>query len=585
MTVMIVVLVLGLITVTLSTAIVNTTRTTAGVKGGLQAQAAADAGLAVAYAAAKANPSGVCSLAPASSVAPRYSVTTSCPTGSGQVTFTSIGYGEGTNAGTSKAQATYSFAGSVSTSGPENALVIGGGNFSANALNVLQGSTAVNSAALLLKGDFNSCNNASRFGTDVILYTGSLNLTNTCTFDKDIYVAGNLTITASATVSGSIYVMGDVSITNSTVTVGGNLYAKGNVSLNGKVIGNLVTEKGLKTSGATISGSVTTGGPLDLNATSVGGSLVSASTQPAALYNVKAASVSVAGPIGSSGAYFQSSTVTGDVISAQRSVQSYIAPDTKIGGALRLGGTANTGWGPPTATKGNSYNVTGLVAPGAPTVAVPDPLTPGKSKWQDYGFVASDWAATGYAVDTWPPSGTCDLSQWGPANVARLTGYSVPTVADMRGCGKISGYQANLKFKTDVVVLLSDNGSTHDFQEAQVTSADGQPHRFSIVVPDNTKDSAATCANSGSQISIYAAMLGTAPKMTGLIYTPCKLTFGVAGSKGNWTGQLYAGEMSFGGNGSPGFQFVYEPIGVPGFGSSSGSAPTIGNLISRRAVG
>jgi Tfp pilus assembly protein PilX/cytoskeletal protein CcmA (bactofilin family) len=623
-TVLIVVLVLGMITLGLSSAISNTTRTTVSVRGSLQAQAAADAGLTAAYAAAKAAPAGVCSLAPSSTVAPRYTVTASCPAGSGQVTFTSTGYGEGPNPATSKAQATYTYAGSATTSSPDSALLVGSGNFSVNALSVSIGSTATNSAARILKGDFYTCNNTSRFGTDVILATGSLNLTNTCNFDKDVYVAGNLTMTSAATIKGSIYVLGDVSITNATVTVGGNIYAKGNITLQGKVAGKVVTEKNLTLStggaitgdasaggnvdlggGSSVKGSVTApgslkmsgnssiggnaavGGALDLNAATVTGALSSASTQPAGMYAVSVGSISIGGPFKQN---FQASTVTGDVVSAQKNAQSYIAPDVKIGGTLRLGGTISTWGGGPTASRGTFTNVNDLVAPPVPasqTVAVPDNLKPGASNWQDYGFTSSEWVATGYAVDVWPSSGTCDLRQWppGPANVARLTGYSVPTVADMRGCGQITGYQANLAFKTDVVVLLSANGSTHDFQEAKITSADGQPHKFSIVVPDTTKDSLPTCANSASTIGLYGTTLGTSPKMTGLVYTPCTLSIGYTGSVGNWTGQLYSGALTFGGGGGTGYQFVYEPVGVPSFGSDSSSAPTIGGLISRRDVG
>lgn len=616
-TVLIVMMVLGLLTVSLSAAVVNTTRTTVGVRGSLQAQAAADAGIAAAVAAAKANPSGVCTVASTSTTAPRYSVSTTCPSGTGRAIFRSTGQGE--DGGSTTVEAAYQYVGGVAAAAPEYAMTIGGNGLSANSLTVKPDEGAGDSAALILSGDFMTCNNTTSFATDVVLYAGSIELTNSCTFEKSLYVSGNVRLNSSITVKGSIHALGTVSIDNSTVKVLGDINARGRVNVQGQVSGNVTTEGDLTmpsngtiagnatiggnatlssnakingtltaTGKATISGStvgkLVAGGALDLNAATITGEIIGGSPEPAAMYNVKAGSILIAAPFKEN---FQASTVTGDVVSTRAGAKSFIAPDTKIGGALRLAGTASTGWGPPTATRGNSYNVTGLTAPAVPakpTVPTPTPLQSGTA-WEDYAYDAEQWRSDGYTIVTWPAASTCDFSKWTPANVAAINGYTTPTVVDLRGCGTVAGYQAAFSIKTDLVLLLADNGKTHDFQEAVISSGDGQPHEFTLFVPDATKNSLPTCSSSNSKVNLYAATLSSSPRISGLVYTPCILGIGIANGKGNWFGQFYVGSMTFGGSGNPGYQFVYSPILVPAFGDGAITPPSLGALLSRRDVG
>ncbi|BDV30354.1 hypothetical protein [Microbacterium terricola] len=629
--VLIVAMILGLLTVTLSAAVVNTTKTTLGVGSSLQAQAAADAGIAAAVAAAKAHPADVCTIDITSST-PRYHVkpalpsperpdVTACGAG-GKVTFLSIGTGE--DGRTTSVEATYFYTGGVATGVPDNAVVIGGGTFSATSLMLKVGAGGADGSALMLSGDFKTCNNITTFETDVILYNGNLEPTNSCKFMKNVYVAGYVKMSAGATVGGSIYALGTVTLANAGNTVGGDIVAKGNVSMTAgaTVSGGVITEGNLSitnspttiggnvavggdvsmSSGAKINGNLTAtgkvtigaspvagnltaGGQLDVQSTTIGGAIIGAHPGDQNFYNVKAASMTVAGTYK---ANLQTSKITGDVVSTKAGGVSYIAPDTIIGGKLRLAGTASTGWGPPTAAGGNSYNVTGLTAPTVPAkpiMTIPDELKTGTYKWDDYDYVQDNWIAGGYTVDVWPTAPDCTFDTWHPANVAKIASYTTPTVVDLRKCAKVYGFQTTLQLDADLLILLPDNDVEHKFQEVTFSSKDGQPHKLDFLMPDTVDNDSPTCKKSGSKINLYATKASTSPLISGLIYTPCTLSIANVGANGNWTGQLYSGSMIFDAGGAPGYQLVYQPIGVPGFGVSTASAAALGALISRRDMG
>ncbi|GAA5037189.1 hypothetical protein ACFQRL_13470 [Microbacterium fluvii] len=632
--VLVVATILGLLTVTLSAAVVNTTKTTLGIGSSLQAQAAADAGISAAVAYAKAHPADVCTIDLTSST-PQYHVkpaipsperpdVTACGSG-GKVTFLSIGTGE--DGRTTSVEATYYYSGGVTTGVPDNAVVIGGGTFSATSLMLKVGAGATDGSALMLSGDFKTCNNITTFETDVILYNGNLDITNACKFTKDVYVAGYVKFSAGATVGGSVYALGTVNLANADNKIGGNLVAKGDITITAgaKVTGSVTTEGNFSmtnspstiggnlavggtasvTSGATVTGNltatgkvtvqgstiggaVTAGNGLDLNSAVIGGAILNAGTATAGGYNVKAASFTTAGAIGASGSYLQASKFTGDVVSTLAGGKSYIAPDTTVGGKIRLAGTVSTDWGPPTATGGNTYNVTGLTAPSVPAkpvMTIPDELKTGTYKWDDYDYVESNWISAGYTIDTWATAADCTFDTWHPANVAKIASYTTPTVVDLRKCGKVYGYQTTLQLDTDLLLVLPDNDVEHKFQEVKFLSKDGEPHKLDILMPDTVDNDAATCKKSGSKINLYATTAGTSPLISGLIYTPCTLSIANVGSTGNWTGQLYSGSMIFDAGGSPGYQLVYQPIGVPGFGVSEAVSASLGALISRRDMG
>lgn len=201
--------------------------------------------------------------------------------------------------------------------------------------------------------------------------------------------------------------------------------------------------------------------------------------------------------------------------------------------------------------------------------------------WVDYAITPSDWIAQGYAVVTQPAT-TCNF-QDNPSFVTELKNMKTPTLLDPRACGTVNFYNVKLPLDTDFTLVVLDNGKTHTFQEAQITSADGEAHTFNVIMPDDTKNNAPTCVDSSSQLKLYRASLATSPLISGLAYTPCKPWVGTSGSAIGWNGQFYSGSMNMDGLGSA-FTLTYVPISVPSFGVTGSGLATLGVLQSRRDV-
>ena len=461
---------------------------------------------------------------------------------------------------------------------PDGAGHIGGGSISASSF-VLDGNGNDDASAVLVSGDFSTCNSTTRLDADLVLLSGDLNLTNACTFDRDVYVSGKVEGSAAAAITGMLFARGDVNLHNSSVQVG-SITSMGNVLVHGHVTGS-IKAKGNVTlqGGARVDGDVAAGGSLLMNDAEVRGSVSAAGTGSHSVFNAKIGSITVAGKFQS----FQKAAVTRGIISTSPGVSNSIAPDVTVGAeGIRLAGTLSTD-GSPSFLSRTWQNVTGLVTPTSPTIVAPTILNVTEHRWEDFDFSASDWEALGYKVVAWPAT-KCDFQQpMNNTNVAALSALASPTVVDLRACSSANFYNVQLALKTDVLLLLADAGSEHNFQSAKITSADGQPHGFSIMIPDRTKNGAPTCVKPKTKINLYLASLGNSPMVSGVVYTPCALGAGASGTSAGWNGQFYVGAMQFTGSSSP-YTLVYAPTKVPGFGVASSTPPVLGSLLSRRDV-
>ncbi|WP_424445564.1 bactofilin family protein [Microbacterium sp. CH-015] len=582
--VLIIAMVLGIMTLTVSSAVVNTAVVTSGVRSTLQAQAAADAGSAAAFVQATKAGSGLCPSTgyvkadfAESTTAPRYKVKLTCATST--VTLTSTGHGE--DGGVSVVESVYRFVGSVTNGTPNGAVVIGGGTISASSF-VLDGNGQPGASAVLMSGDFNTCNSTTRLESDLVLLHGKLNLTNTCVFDGNVYVDGVVEGSSAATITGSLFSTGSVSIQNTTATIG-SVTALGDVTMLGHVKGDIIAGGNVTVQGGgKVDGNIYAGGTLlTLNNATITGDIVAAGTGQTNIYNAKMGSIKVGGSFSQFGA----AEVTRGIVATKAGATSKIsgANGVKIGATstIVLGGPIDT-WGTNSWAPRLTQNATGLTAPAAPTITKPSILNAAGHPWVDYSIVPTDWVARGYEVVTQPAT-KCNF-QDNPSFVTELKNRKTPTLLDLRACGTVNFYNVSLPLDTDFVIAIPDNGSTHSFQEAKITSADGEAHTFTIVMPDDTKGDGPTCKNSSSQLKLYRASLGTSPMISGLAYTPCKLWVGTSGSALGWNGQFYSGSMNMDGGGSA-YTLTYIPMSVPSFGVSGSSAAVLGALQSRRALG
>jgi len=583
--VLIIGMVLGIMTLSVTSAVVNTAVVTSGVKSTLQAQAAADAGSAAAFVAATKAGSTLCPSTSyvkddfaESTTAPRYKVKLTCT--SSTVTLTSTGNGE--DGGVSVVESVYRFVGSVTNGTPNGAVVIGGGTISASSF-VLDDNGHDDASAVLMSGDFNTCNSTTRLESDLVLLHGKLNLTNTCMFDGNVYVDGIVEGSSAATITGNLFATGSVSIQNTTATIG-SVTALGDVTMLGHVKGDIIAGGNVTVQGGgKVDGNIYAGGTLlTLNSATITGDIVAAGTGETNIYNATMGSIK----IGGSFSQFGAATVTRGITATKPGAKSKISGDNGVAigatSTIVLGGPIDT-WGSNSWSARLTQNATGLTTPTAPTITKPSILNSSGHPWVDYAIKPTDWVARGYTVVTQPAT-KCNF-QDNPSFVTELKNLKTPTLVDLRACGTVNFYNVSVPLDTDLVLAVPDNGNVQTFQEAKFTSADGEAHTLNIIMPDDTADASPSCKHAGSsQLKLYRASLGTSPMISGLAYTPCKLWVGTSGSALGWNGQFYSGSMNMDGGGSA-YTLTYVPMSVPSFGVSGSSAAVLGVLQSRRALG
>jgi hypothetical protein len=356
---------------------------------------------------------------------------------------------------------------------------------------------------------------------------------------------------------------------NSSAKVAGSVIAVGNVTHGGS---------------ATIGGDIRTGPIASLNAGIVTGTVYATSSSASSFYGSTVGGINIGGGFSS----FQAVTVNGNVQS-KATGSSQIAPDVKITGSLKLGGTYTTWSSGPTVTGGITQNVVGLVAPTAPTAptyTTPAVLMPNAFTWTDLPYTTNAWQSSGYTILPWSK---CDFQNDATASAA-VNALTSPTVLDLTSTtcsgNKLNLYQATLKLKTNVSFVLK-SGTDFYAQGLKIQSADGLSHSFNVIIPDNTADKAATCSAS-STVTLTNVIMDA--KISGLAYSPCTIQIGQAGSGSTWNGQVYAGTVSWGGNSSPPMTLNYQTVTVPSFnpstggGSGGGSSGTLTTLVSQRDI-
>jgi hypothetical protein len=237
-TVLVVMLVLGLLTVTLSAAVVNTTRTTVGVRGSLQAQAAADAGMSAALVAARSGDACAATVAPGtlpgSGSGAEYSATLSCDAEKTALTIVATGTADGSR---SSVTAVYGLEAKTAEVSDPAKTPVG---------LVLYDASTMGQVTLLAHGGNEP---------QLVAVTGTFGCR--LTVPGNLLVGGNVTSSDGCNVQGDIYAGGTVDFSGGATSVVGDVLAAGTgtTKLNSAV--------GSATAGAPLS-TVHVNGPLDL---------------------------------------------------------------------------------------------------------------------------------------------------------------------------------------------------------------------------------------------------------------------------------------------------------------------------------
>lgn len=373
----------------------------------------------------------------------------------------------------------------------DGAIVTGGGNVNFMNLRIVGAEGNI----IFANGNF-GCNNNPIIDGDVVIMNGSANITNYCRIEGDLIASGNVHLDSYSFIGGNVYAGGNFSMTNSS-RVNGNVEAKGslNVSSNPTILG----------------------------------SLTSTSTAQAYFYNARVGSIHVNGTING-----QALTVNGN-LTAKGTGTSQLAPTVNSTGRIAVGGNISTWSGGPTATLGVFTNQNLH----SPTVNEPKELAPDYFKWTEYDYDPSQWQQAGYTIVN--KTGSCDY-QNNAALRNEVNNYTVPTVLDLRNCSNLRLYNVNFNLRTDLTMItngFNDNRLT-------ITSRNGQPIRFNIIVPDmNPADNRPTCHWSQSNLGLYQFAMGS--NVEGSIYTPCQVSLG--GPPSTINGKVYSGSLAYSGSG------------------------------------
>ncbi|WP_158865659.1 polymer-forming cytoskeletal protein [Leifsonia sp. AG29] len=255
-----------------SSMIVTSFRYSDTTRGGVQAQAAAQAGIAVAAAQLT---QGTCALPYTSSVTPKYSVSisyqrtvsgttwlTGCPSNAtdvNKVKIVSVGTSQSSTAATRTVEAIYNYI-------PYNpGQGITGSGSAVYGYNVTDGTitnltitqSGTSSPGIEFKNGSASCQTGGSIQGDVILGDGIYKSPSGCTINGDLWASATVQIGNNSVITGNVHASGSTSpvvqVANGA-QINGNITSSGPVSISGSVGGSVIA--GPTTGASSVSGSV-----------------------------------------------------------------------------------------------------------------------------------------------------------------------------------------------------------------------------------------------------------------------------------------------------------------------------------------
>jgi hypothetical protein len=514
----------AVVAVSISAVSLNALATTGSTRAAVQAQAAAESGIAATVATLN---TAACQPAYSRTVAPAYAVaiswgasatgswTTGCPTTASYIRLVSTGT-PGTAAlgglgATRYVEAIYRYTPTVAAGITPSGAALYSYSSSGSSISGL------------------TLNAAGTARPSVQVYSGLLNCASSSTINGDfsagsgdvIMSSGNCTVNGNVSAAGMVYMAG-------SAVINGNVSASGVSSYNGSGNYSFVSTNG----GANVNGNVTAAGPALVQGNITGNLIAGPATGNATRFVTGAnvgGSVTVAGALQSSGQGQCASPLNNpdtDSASAQCALQQ--APKHVVGAV--------------------NYGVTGITAPAAPVVP----------SWTDYKYKPSDWP--GYNIVTLG-SGDCSWTWAGSSGIIALQlalASSTPTVLDARACSQIDFYYSlNPALRANLVIVAG----SFNMGNATWSSANSTQRNLWLIVSDDTADGSPTCA--GRNTSVLSSGFTVSGSVTGMFYSPCSIST----SSTTWRGQFYSANTVMNQNQT----INYDPLGLPGVNLDAGS--------------
>lgn len=266
----------------------------------------------------------------------------------------------------------------------------------------------------------------------------------------------------------------------------------------------------------------------------------------------------------------QSAVLDGGTVSSQ----AYIYGNTNVqnAGGTNLGATFTTQTANPTPPSwwGGNARITKVNPITAPTYASDVPAMPVVPDWIDFGARSEEYTSTvwtGFTVYTMGT--TCDAAALRTAITAI---GSAPGLIDGRNCstGISLGGSNTITIVNDLAIIVP-----RFTMDGSASFASASRHRLWIINPDYHANSTPVGDCPGAlSISGGASFASTIDL---LLYSPCTVTIA---SSTTVRGQIFAGDVSLGGSG----QVSYVAIGLPGVNLSTGVRDSSSSTSADRAL-
>jgi cytoskeletal protein CcmA (bactofilin family) len=538
-----------------ATSVVTATEYTTVTRAGVESQAAAEAGIAVARAGLIAGTCGANNHRYASAVGatPEYVATIwvpsgsswvqGCPTGTAtQVRILSTGYTQRAGALGSDGRdetnlevilSALSVPSTIEATGPAIYAYSSQGFGGGGKLVTVGGA---DTSILIREGDVN-CTGGAAGEADIVVNNGNLTVSGGCVITGNAYASGRITLPGGPNIGGNA-IANAVTITGGSKILG-SVWVNQDVTLNGgvEIRGNVTASTMSFTSGGTIGGNVQTTGAVTFNG---GGPLIKG--------NLTAASLT-----------------TGNGGTIEKNAWIYGATSVNWGAVIKGNLTTKT-FSKPGGSNSDFVKGTLTVVPGGPTASpyasnAARPAWPIVPDWINFDYDTADW--TGFAVATITSSGSCSYTQVKNA-ITSFAGQN--GIVNALGC--VGGVSIG---GSDIVTLNQDVAI---FSPKYTLNGGGgftasQTRKLWLITPDTVVETppTPTCTTGESSYSVSGGFTFSS-NLRVMMYTPCKV---VLSSSTKFTGQVFSGKAGIDG----GATLTYTAVGLPGYNLDTGLTTTV----------
>jgi cytoskeletal protein CcmA (bactofilin family) len=547
--------VIGLLAVSLlttslvATSVVQATEYTTVTRAGVQSQAAAEAGIAVARAGLI---NGTCTAnanryASATGAVPEYVATVWVPSGSSwvrgcppgtatQVRILSTGYAqsEGVNGADGRDETSIEVILSA-TSVPTTIVATGPAIYAYNSQGFGGGGKLVTiggtDTSIMIKEGNVDCTGGAAGDADIVVNNGYLTVSGGCVITGNAYASGRVTLPGGPNIGGNV-VANALTISGGS-TVGGNVWVNQDVTLSGgpTITGN-VTAATLNAGGGTIGGNVQTTGAVIFSG---GGPLIKGNLTGASL-----------------------TTSNGGTV--EKNAWIYGATSVNWGAVIK-GNLTTRSFSKPGGTNKDFVKGTLTVVPGGPATSPyltnsARPAWPVVPEWINLAYTPADW--TGYATATITSSSSCTYAQ---VRAAVLSFAGQNGIVNALGCvGGISIGGADIVTLNSNVAIFANSYNLNGGGGFTATQA----RTLWLLTPDTVVETptSPTCTTGENSFSVSGGFTFNANLLV-MMYTPCKV---VLGSSTKFTGHVFAGKAGIDG----GAQLTYTAVGLPGYNLDTG---------------